>query len=486
MNVTVTPAPKSTLTVRVEVPSEKLDAAILEAVRHLSQRTKIAGFRPGKAPRVVVERIVGPEAVLEEAVDHVVQRAYRDALVQNDILPLTQGDVNVEQGEEGKPVIFTATVQVRPEVKIGDYRNFNFKPEIDVIDDAKVDTVIEELRDQNATLAPVEDRGAQNGDYAVIGYKGTRDGVPFDGGSAERMPLILGEERLIPGFEAHVVGLKSGESTGFDIDFPEDYPEATLAGKQAHFEVEVKELRQKIQPVADDEFAKSLGSFEDLKALRAEIQHRLERNALDRARHTFAGNLCADAIAASSVASSRSRSMPVATACPNRSFGAVPSSKRVRASCPTTVRDPISRTGWNAGRNARPLTTAATSARSSVRRRRSAHAGARTAAATAAYSARRGSCSSSTSTPSGAVLAVRRCPNAVASEVNGCTATALSPSSSQTQAPGSWCNRWLAIVWRIGPAAAFRRAGPHASSSLLATVPRVPRAAISYTPEPFV
>ena len=291
MNVTVTPAPKSTIQVRVEVPSEKLDGAILEAVRHLSQRTKIAGFRPGKAPRVVVERIVGPAAVLEEAIDHVVQRAYRDVLIQHDILPLTQGELNIEQGEEGKPLIFTATVQVRPEVQIGDYRNFNFKPEIDVIDDEKVDKVVEELRDQNANLAPVEDRGARNGDYAVIGYKGTRDGVAFDGGTAERMPLILGEERLIPGFEAHVVGLKPGESTAFDITFPDDYPEATLAGKQARFEVDLKELREKILPEVDDEFARSLGSFADLATLRAEIKQRLERNALDRARHTFADKI---------------------------------------------------------------------------------------------------------------------------------------------------------------------------------------------------
>src|SRR6185369_9811091 len=181
------------------------------AVRHLSQRTKIHGFRPGKAPRAVVERVVGHEAILEEAMDHLVQRAYRDALIKEDILPLTQAEVNVEQGEEGKPVIFSAVVQVRPEVKLGDYRSFNFKPEIETIDAAKVAKVIEELRDQNATLAPVEDRGARNGDYAVIGYTGTRDGVPFEGGSAERMPLILGDERLIPGFEAHVVGLKPGE-----------------------------------------------------------------------------------------------------------------------------------------------------------------------------------------------------------------------------------------------------------------------------------
>jgi trigger factor len=291
MNVTVTPAPKSALNVRVELPPERLDAAIAEAVRHLSQRTKIAGFRPGKAPRAMVERVVGAEAVLEEAMDHLVQRAYRDALREQDILPLTPAEVNVEQGEEGKPVIFSATVQVRPEVKLGDYRNFNFKPEIEAIDEAKVAKVLEELRDQNATLAPVEDRGARNGDYAVIGYTGTRDGVPFEGGTAERMPLILGEERLIPGFEAHLVGLKPGEKGAFDISFPDDYPEAELAGKAARFEVELKELREKILPVEDDEFARSLGRFADLAALKVEIKARLERNALDKARHEFADRI---------------------------------------------------------------------------------------------------------------------------------------------------------------------------------------------------
>ena len=291
MNVTVTPAPRSSLSVRVELPPERLDSAISEAVRHLSQRTKIHGFRPGKAPRVVVERVVGSEALLEEAMDHLVQRAYRDALVEHQILPLAQADVKVEQGEEGKPVIFTATVPVRPEVTLGDYRNFNFKPEIEAIDEPKVQKVVDELRDQNATLAPVEDRGARNGDYAVIGYTGTRDGVAFEGGSAERMPLILGEERLIPGFEANLVGLKPGEKAGFDITFPDDYPEATLAGAKAHFEVELRELREKILPEDDDDFARSLGSYTDLAGLRTEIKARLERNALDRARHEFADKI---------------------------------------------------------------------------------------------------------------------------------------------------------------------------------------------------
>jgi trigger factor len=291
MNVTVTPAPRSALNVRVEVPPERLDGAISEAVRHLSQRTKIPGFRPGKAPRGVLEAVLGKEAVLDEAMDHLVQRAYRDALVEQAILPLTQAEVKVEQGIEGQPVIFTATVQVRPEVTLGDYRNFNFKPEIETIDDARVAKVLEELRDQNATLAPVEGRGAHNGDYAVIGYTGTRDGVPFEGGSSERMPLILGEERLIPGFEANLLGLQPGEAAAFDITFPDDYPEESLAGKPAHFDVELKELREKILPPEDDDFARSLGTFADLAALKVEIKARLERNALDRARHEFADKI---------------------------------------------------------------------------------------------------------------------------------------------------------------------------------------------------
>ena len=291
MTVTVAPAPRSSISLRIELPPERLDAAIGEAVRHLSQRTKIPGFRPGKAPRQVVERMVGAEAVLEEAMDHLVQRAYRDALVEHEILPLANADVKVEQGVEGKPVIFTATVPVRPEVTLGDYKQFNFRPEIETIEEPKIDKVIEELRDQNATLAPVEDRGAQAADYAVIGYTGKRGGAPFEGGTANRMPLILGEERLIPGFETNLVGLKPGEQKTFELTFPEDYGEPTLAGQVAEFEVELKELREKIQPPADDEFARSLGDFADLAALRAEVKTRLERNARDHARHEFADRI---------------------------------------------------------------------------------------------------------------------------------------------------------------------------------------------------
>ncbi|MEW6223455.1 MAG: trigger factor [Chloroflexota bacterium] len=297
MNVTATPAPKSSVLLEIEVPADRLDRAVRDATGRLSRRTRVAGFRPGKAPRPILERVLGPGAVLDEAVEHLVQDAYREALIERGILPLTNADVEVVQAEEGKPLVFKATVQVRPEVTLGDYASFNFKPEIETVDDAKVDKVVEELRDQNATLAAVEDRGARDGDWAIIGFVGTRDGVPFEGGTTERMPLILGEERLIPGFEANLVGLRPGESAEFDITFPADYPEESLAGQQAHFAVDLKELREKVLPEADDDFARNMGDYADLAALKAEVGERLRRNALDRARHEFSDRIIDYAVA---------------------------------------------------------------------------------------------------------------------------------------------------------------------------------------------
>ena len=301
MHVTSTPAPRSSVLLEVELPPERLGRSVDEAVRRLARRTKVAGFRPGKAPRFMLERVLGPSAVLDEAVDLLLQDAYREAIREEGIVPLAQASVDVVQAEEGKPFKFTATVQVPPEVTLGDYAGFNFAPEIEPTDDARVQTVIDELRDQNATLRPVEDRPAQTGDYAVIGFVGSRDGVPFEGGSSERMPLVLGEERLIPGFEGHLVGLSVGGSTEFDIEFPADYGEATLAGQTAHFAVDLKELREKILPDLDDDFARSMGDFADVEALRVEIRKRLERNALDRARHGFADRIIEYAVANATV-----------------------------------------------------------------------------------------------------------------------------------------------------------------------------------------
>jgi trigger factor len=301
MNVTTTKAARSSVLLEIELPPERLQKALGQAVARLSRRTRVPGFRPGKAPRPMLEQVLGHGAVLDDAVEHLVQEAYLEALRESDVVPLANAEVEVVQAEEGKPLVFKATVPVRPEVHLGDYRSFNFEPEIEPTDDARVDRVIDELRDQYATLAAVEDRGARDGDYAVIGFTGTRDGQPLEGASSERMPLIMGEERLIPGFESHLLGLKVGERTGFDITFPADYAESSLAGQAAHFEVELKELREKIQPPLDDDFAASIGDFSDVAGLRADVQRRLERNSLDRARHSFADRIIEYAVANATV-----------------------------------------------------------------------------------------------------------------------------------------------------------------------------------------
>ncbi len=301
MNVTTTTAPHSSVLLEVEVPSDRLDREVAESVRRLSRRTRVPGFRPGKAPRAMLERVLGEGAVLDDAVDRLVESAYREAIIETSTVPLARASIEVVQAEEGKPVVFKATVPVPPEVALGDYRNFPFAPEIDETDDPKVDKVLDELRDQQARLDPVEGRPVRDGDYAIIGFTGTRDGVPFEGGSSERAPVIVGDGRFIPGFEEALVGATIGDPVEFDITFPEDYPEAELAGQPVHFTATVKELREKVAPAADDEFARSVGDYADLAALRSEIRRRLERNALDRARHRFADRIIEYAVANATV-----------------------------------------------------------------------------------------------------------------------------------------------------------------------------------------
>ena len=289
MQTNTTPLPNSRVQLDFEVPPEKLTQAIGRAVSHLSRRSAVPGFRPGKAPRVVLDRVLGPGAVLEEALDLVVEDAYREAVKAGGLLPITQPEIDITQGEEGKPVIFKAVVQVSPEVKLGDYANFNFKPEIGPVDETMVEKVVDELRDAEGHLEPAaEGAVAEKGDYLVIAFTGTRqDGQPFLGGSSERMPFILGQQRFIPGFEEELTGMAAGMTREFDVAFPAEYQEESLRNVRVHFSVTLKELRRKVMPEADDAFAKAVGRFADMAELKAELRRRLEANSVDRARHEF-------------------------------------------------------------------------------------------------------------------------------------------------------------------------------------------------------
>jgi len=277
------------MVLEIEVPSDEVDRHFATAYRHVAERTKVPGFRPGKAPRHVIDRFVGRGSVLAEAIDHLVSDSYDRALDESKIMPIDQPEVDIDPGSltEGQPIRFTATVPVRPDVELGSYAGYPFDLEKPEVTDDQVEQVIGELREQQATLRPIDDRAAQEGDIASVKFVGTIDGEPFEGSSADRLPLVIGEDRMIAGWEANLVGMRIGDEKGFDITFPDDYRVEELQGKQAHFEIELLDLREKLLPELTDDFAKSVGSVETVDELRAEIHEAMEKRAEAEARHSF-------------------------------------------------------------------------------------------------------------------------------------------------------------------------------------------------------
>ena len=306
MNTDIREGDQSTIVLEVQITDKELQNAINEGVRHLARRTRIPGFRPGKAPRAMVERAYGvdrsdsaaPDPVYDEAREHLYQRTVIEAVTESgkDVLELPR-EPEWTSFEEGVGATYQVTLPVRPEIVLGDYTEYPFTPQIEDVTDEQIDQVIEQLRDQQASLIPVEDRGAENEDYAVISFEGRREGQPVEGAQSDRFPLILGKERMIPGFEANLVGMKEGDERTFTVTFPEDYAEASLQGAEVEFNAQLLELRERKLPEADDDFAGLVGEYEDMAALRADLEKRMGINALDRARHQFSDRIIEYAVA---------------------------------------------------------------------------------------------------------------------------------------------------------------------------------------------
>jgi trigger factor len=303
VTVSTRPEPGSKMVLEIEVPPDEVARHFATAYRHVAERTKVPGFRPGKAPRHVIDRFVGRGSVLAEAIDHLVSDSYDQALDQTDVIPIDHPSVDIDPAAvvEGQTVTFTATVPVRPEVQLGAYTDYSFELETPEVTDDQVNQVITELREQQATLRPVDGRPAAEGDIASVKFEGTIDGEPFEGSSADRLPVVIGEDRMIPGWEQHLVGMEIGATKGFDITFPDDYRVEELRGKDAHFEVELLDLREKVLPEVTDEWAKSTGDVETVDALRAEIRDAMEKRAAAEARHTFGDRIIDFAVSNASV-----------------------------------------------------------------------------------------------------------------------------------------------------------------------------------------
>jgi trigger factor len=293
--VTVSSRPEagSKVVLEIEVPPAEVDRHFATAYRHVAERTKVPGFRPGKAPRHVIDRFVGRASVIAEAIDHLVSDSYDSALDQSTIVPIDQPHVDIDPNAvvEGAAVHFTATVAVRPDVTLGAYTDYPFTLETPPVTDEGIEQVITELREGQATLRPVDGRAAQAGDVAAVKFEGTIDGEPFEGGSADRLPLVIGEGRMLAAWEEQLIGMTIDQTKGFEITFPEDYRVEELRGKQAHFEVTLLDLRERLLPDLDDDFVKSVGELANLDELRAEIRDALEKRAADEARHAFADRI---------------------------------------------------------------------------------------------------------------------------------------------------------------------------------------------------
>lgn len=253
-----------------ELAAERVDTEIEKAYLKIGQKAKLKGFRPGKVPRPVLEQYYGPQ-MEEQVLDRLIRESYFKALVDHQIAAISDPEIT-ETGalEKGQPFSYEVEVEVKPEVEAKDYTGLSLKKERFEPDPQVVESRLEEMRTSRAQMEPVDREEAQKGDFVTIDFEGFVDGTPFEGGKAEDHLLELGSGSFIPGFEDQVVGMKKGEPCEVEVSFPEDYGNKELAGKPAVFKVVLKEIKAKVLPELDDEFAKEFG-LESLAELKEKI-----------------------------------------------------------------------------------------------------------------------------------------------------------------------------------------------------------------------
>lgn len=280
MKVTVENGENQQVTLTIEVEAAEVNKAVEQACKRLANRVSIPGFRKGKAPRMIVERHVGKDAVLQEAFDIVAPKALSKAFNEQKIDPVTRPSVDIETLEEGKDLVFKATVTPRPEVKLGDYKGLNVpKNEVNITDE-DVEKQLKTFQDRQGKLVDApEGAEVKDGDFTTLDFKGFVDGEAFDGGEGKDYPLQIGSNSFIPGFEDQLVGAKIGEERDVNVKFPEEYHAKELAGKDATFKCTIRSIKTKELPAIDDELAKKVSKFETLDELKADIRKNLEENA---------------------------------------------------------------------------------------------------------------------------------------------------------------------------------------------------------------
>ena len=275
MSVQVEKQEKNMAKLTIEVSAEEFEAALEKAYQKDKKKINVPGFRKGKAPRKMIEKMYGAGIFYEDAANIVIPEAYAKAAKECGEEIVSQPQISVTQIEEGKPFIFTAEVALKPAVTLGDYTDVEVeKSEIEVSDE-EVDEEVDKERENNSRMIDVDDRAVEKGDIIKLDFEGFVDGVPFQGGKAEDYSLTICSGSFIPGFEDQLVGAKIGEEKVVNVTFPEEYHEASLKGKPAVFKCTVKEIKVKELPAADDEFAKDVSEFDTLAEYKDDIRSKL-------------------------------------------------------------------------------------------------------------------------------------------------------------------------------------------------------------------
>lgn len=275
MSVQVETLEKNMAKLTIEVPAEELEKALQASYLKQKNQISLPGFRKGKVPRNMIEKMYGPEIFFEDAANQLIRENYGDAADESGIEIVSRPVIDITQIEKGKPFIFTAEVAVKPEVTLGKYKGVTVT-KIDVtVTDEEVDAAVEKERNNNARTITVEDRPIQDGDTAVIDFEGFVDGEPFEGGKGENHSLEIGSHSFIDTFEEQLIGKNSGDEAEINVTFPEEYHAEDLAGKPAVFKVKIHEIRVKELPEADDEFAQDVSEFDTLAEYREDIKKKL-------------------------------------------------------------------------------------------------------------------------------------------------------------------------------------------------------------------
>lgn len=276
---------------KVEISADRVNDALGQAYKKVVKDIDIPGFRKGKVPRKVLEARYGKEILHKDALDILIPQAYTEAVEETEIDPIDQPDIKDFDIEEDSPLTFTAEVEVKPEVKLGEYKDLGIEKEDSEVKDEEIEEEIERVRNQHGQLVGSDKEVVEDGDFVIIDFEGKKDGEKFPGGSAEEYSLEIGSNTFIPGFEEQLVGAQVGEELELNVTFPEDYNAEDLAGEEVIFEVKVKEIKQKELPELDDEFAKEVSDYETFEEYRNSIEERLQKSKDDRTQREYENKL---------------------------------------------------------------------------------------------------------------------------------------------------------------------------------------------------